>query len=299
LGATLYFFLTGGKPTQATSRMMDGIKSPSEINPKISAQISSAIMLAMEVKPEDRFQSIADFRNALDTLAEENVTVPPIGKTIIIDTPVAVETHVTDLDGNEYPIVKIGKQLWLGENLRTTRFQNGDEIWVVNNKEKWRYAFENKLPACAWFNFDNSSKPEYGLYYNFHALNDARNICPEGFRIPNTLDLNSLSSFINHQNEDPKVLISKKESIEGWLSINQGLDKYGLNLHLSGYLYSDSFIFYSCNFELEKKAYLFLIKDEIKFSGIHIDLENPILIILVKSLESGFNIRCIKKQENE
>jgi formylglycine-generating enzyme required for sulfatase activity/predicted Ser/Thr protein kinase len=70
LGATLYFLLTGKKPLAATDRSFERLQAPHEINPAISTQLSSAIMMAMEMKPDDRFQNIEDFRAAMTMLAE-------------------------------------------------------------------------------------------------------------------------------------------------------------------------------------------------------------------------------------
>lgn len=65
LGATMYFLLTGEKPLAATDRVTENMPAPHELNSLITSQVSSAIMLAMEIKTEDRFQNIEDFRNAL------------------------------------------------------------------------------------------------------------------------------------------------------------------------------------------------------------------------------------------
>ncbi len=69
IGATFYFMLTGEKPLNVTNRYNERLKAPHEINPNVSMQISSAVMLAMEMKSEDRFQSVGDFRLALQQLA--------------------------------------------------------------------------------------------------------------------------------------------------------------------------------------------------------------------------------------
>jgi gliding motility-associated-like protein len=68
LGATLYFMLTGEKPLAATDRNLESLIPPHNINTAISSQLSSAVMMAMEMKPEDRFQNIADLRKALGML---------------------------------------------------------------------------------------------------------------------------------------------------------------------------------------------------------------------------------------
>ena len=62
IGATFYFMLTGVKPLNVTERYSERIKGPHEINSNVSVQVSSAVMLAMEMNAEDRFQNVADFR---------------------------------------------------------------------------------------------------------------------------------------------------------------------------------------------------------------------------------------------
>jgi serine/threonine protein kinase len=69
IGATFYFMLTGEKPLNVTERYTERQKAPHEINPSVSMQVSSAVMLAMEMKAEDRFQNVADFRLGLKQLA--------------------------------------------------------------------------------------------------------------------------------------------------------------------------------------------------------------------------------------
>jgi formylglycine-generating enzyme required for sulfatase activity/predicted Ser/Thr protein kinase len=69
LGATLYFLLTGHKPIAATDRYREQLAAPHQINPAVSEQLSSAVMMAMEMKEEDRFQHIGDFRSALQQMA--------------------------------------------------------------------------------------------------------------------------------------------------------------------------------------------------------------------------------------
>lgn len=39
---------------------------------------------------------------------------------------------VRDLSGNSYPVVKVGCEVWLGSNLRTTKFDGGEEIPLVD-----------------------------------------------------------------------------------------------------------------------------------------------------------------------
>lgn len=76
LGATMYFLLTGERPIAAPDRMDADMKAPHELNPKVDSQISSAVVLAMEMRPADRFQTIADFRSALEFLSGNKSSSP-------------------------------------------------------------------------------------------------------------------------------------------------------------------------------------------------------------------------------
>jgi serine/threonine protein kinase len=77
LGATFYFMLTGQRPLTATQRHGDFLQMPHQLNPNVSTQISSAIMLALSMKPEDRFQNVTDFRSAVNGTLKIN-NPPPI-----------------------------------------------------------------------------------------------------------------------------------------------------------------------------------------------------------------------------
>jgi formylglycine-generating enzyme required for sulfatase activity len=64
--------LTGEKPIAATDRNLEAIQPPHALNNKVSEQISSAVMLAMELKPENRFQSVAEMREVIQSLRQIN-----------------------------------------------------------------------------------------------------------------------------------------------------------------------------------------------------------------------------------
>ncbi len=90
------------------------------------------------------------------------------------------EGTVTDIDGNVYTTVLIGTQEWLGENLRTSRFSNGDPIsnvqsssdWAVTTTPAWRMAYST--------NYENN----FGKMYNWFVVGDQRNVCPSGWHVP-------------------------------------------------------------------------------------------------------------------
>lgn len=66
VGAILYQMLTGVKPIESTEReFKDELKSPRELGVKVSANTDRAVMEALAVRPELRFQGIQEFQEAL------------------------------------------------------------------------------------------------------------------------------------------------------------------------------------------------------------------------------------------
>lgn len=105
---------------------------------------------------------------------------------------------VIDIDGNVYSTVQIGSQVWLGENLRTTRFNNGDQIPPVTANADWRLL---STPAYCWYQNDQAGYGAvYGALYNWYAVDSAsngnRNICPVGWHIPTEAEWSILTNHL-------------------------------------------------------------------------------------------------------
>jgi uncharacterized protein (TIGR02145 family) len=90
---------------------------------------------------------------------------------------------VTDIDGNIYKTVKIGKQLWMAENLRTTRYQNGD---LIGTTTPATLDISTEItPRYQWaYDGDESNVTTYGRLYTWFVASDSRNVCPAGWRVP-------------------------------------------------------------------------------------------------------------------
>ena len=100
---------------------------------------------------------------------------------------------ITDIDGNTYNLVQIGKQLWTAENLNVSKYRNGDEIPEVQDKTEWA-----ALTTGAWCYLDNNpdNGAIYGKLYNQHAINDPRGLAPEGFHIPTDKEWTELTDCL-------------------------------------------------------------------------------------------------------
>ena len=88
---------------------------------------------------------------------------------------------VTDYDGNVYQTVLIGDQCWMMENLKVTHYRNGDPIPHVTDGEIW-----SGLTSGAYCHYDNDegNVSTYGRLYNWYAVEDSRNIAPDGWHVP-------------------------------------------------------------------------------------------------------------------
>jgi len=96
---------------------------------------------------------------------------------------------VTDIDGNIYKTVKIGTQWWMAENLKVTKYRNGNLIPNVTNMTQW-----DNLTTGAYctYNHDATNVTNYGRLYNWYAANDSRNIAPAGWHVPSDVELTTL-----------------------------------------------------------------------------------------------------------
>jgi len=72
---------------------------------------------------------------------------------IIIAGFIYSQTTVTDIDGNVYKTVKIGEQVWLAENLKVTKYRNGDPIPFITDSVAW-----TDLTTGAYCNYRNKKK---------------------------------------------------------------------------------------------------------------------------------------------
>lgn len=102
-------------------------------------------------------------------------------------------TAIKDIDGNVYHAVTIGTQVWMLENLKTTRFRNGDPIPHITDQIAW-----NALTTAAYCNYnnDNSYPNTYGHLYNFFAVSDSRNIAPLGWHVAADTEWVSLFNYL-------------------------------------------------------------------------------------------------------
>jgi len=100
---------------------------------------------------------------------------------------------VTDIDGNIYQTTEIGDQIWIAENLKTTKYNDGTPITLITNNDTW---YELTTEAYCYYGNDESSyKDEYGALYNGYAV-ISNKLCPIGWHVPSYEEWQVLMNYL-------------------------------------------------------------------------------------------------------
>ncbi len=138
------------------------------------------------------------------------------GNTVTFNTSSATDDTVADIDGNVYRTVRIGNQVWMAENLRTTRFSDGPPIPCVTDDSAWDGL---RTPGYCWYNNDISNGATYGGMYNWYAVNTGR-LAPEGWHVPTKEEWLTLINYLG--GEDAAGGKLKETGTAHWASPNTG-----------------------------------------------------------------------------
>jgi uncharacterized protein (TIGR02145 family) len=158
---------------------------------------------------------------------------------------------VIDIDGNVYKTVTIGTQVWMKENLKTTKYSNGDSIGTTTpatlditseNKPKYQWAYDGNENYVA----------TYGRLYTWYALTDSRNVCPTGWHVPIDEEWTILTDYLTNKgygykgngNEITKSMAATsgwtKNSLIGNVGNNQtSNNRSGFTAFAGGYRYGN------------------------------------------------------------
>jgi len=163
--------LTSGSFHSSTKQRLLMMVKPKSGNIRYGVRITLAICLLVI------FSLFMSFKNSLTEPAE---TSEESG----IFSAMQTET-VKDIDGNIYRTVILGNHLWMAENLRTTRYNDGNSIPYIRSDEFWQ---KYEAGYC-WYNNDESGKTkEYGALYNWYSVNTGK-LCPTGWHVPGKEEL--------------------------------------------------------------------------------------------------------------
>jgi uncharacterized protein (TIGR02145 family) len=217
---------SGSVLSAASSQVIDcGICWSNTPDPTINGNAASSLKNAgsFTCKLTDLMPDITYHVRAYAVTAEGT----EYGKTILLTTPNETGSllstlntelsyeKVTDIENNEYHTIVIGTQTWMVENLRVTKFRNGEIIPNVTDNTKW-----TKLKTSAQCTYNNNSEAnsirKYGRLYNYYAVKDTRNIAPEGWHVATTADWASLITYINNNKGVAKSVAQAMATKTDW-----------------------------------------------------------------------------------
>jgi len=129
-----------------------------------------------------------------------NITMDAIDSITFVESSTLFEcgvSSISDIDGNIYNTVLIGNQCWIKENLKTTRYRNGNPIdYPGDDGNLWN---NNASGAYSWYENDISWKALYGALYNWPAVNNANGLCPTGWHVPTQAEWTDLLNYVEDQ----------------------------------------------------------------------------------------------------
>lgn len=130
---------------------------------------------------------------------------------------VSFTTLLGDIDGNSYSFITFMGQVWMAENLKTTKLNDGTLISNATVPADWESA---STPAYVWYsNNEDLYKLTYGALYNWQAV-ASNKLCPEGWHVPTESDWNVLIGYLLGADVAGGKL--KQEGTALWLSPNVG-----------------------------------------------------------------------------
>ncbi|MDD3946173.1 MAG: FISUMP domain-containing protein [Bacteroidales bacterium] len=208
--------------------------------------------------------------------------------TIVTDSPTVSKNYevdfvpCTDAGGRNYPVVKIGDQTWMAENLaylpsiNTGQESSTTKMYYVNG-----YQQINLFGARGSFNYRT-----YGVLYNWPAAMEA---CPTGWHLPSDETWTALTDFLG--GVDVSGMKLKKNS--GWNDDGHGDDSAGFGAIPGGARYSRSNPYF---WDLGDVAYFWSAtkKAESQVLGIVLRKQNQNVQRTYYPEAFAMSVRCIK-----
>jgi len=199
---------------------------------------------------------------------------------------------VYDIEGNKYKTIGIGSQIWMAENLRSTRLNDNTEIKYLSDSIEWTTI---SLPGYCWYDNDTLLKIPYGGLYNWFAINTGK-LCPTDWHIPSEGEWHALTNRLGGKNVAGGKL--KVIGTDYWNSPNRGATNSANYNAVPG-----GGIFHSHFWSFGTRCYWWSSTQADTTWITTIALFNKSSSILIgpggRTSSSGLSVRCIKDNVSE
>ena len=235
-----------------TDTFMDNTAPTASVTTATISNSSYAVVQSTEtgtaylVKTTVSISTLASIRDAADnqsnsvaiSLANTDTDLPAAGladgtyKVYAVDSAgnlsgpsadnVTIVSGLVDIDGNVYSTVAIGAQHWMAENLKVTKYRNGDNITNITSNSDWN---SDSSGAYGVYNNNTTNLDTYGRLYNWYAADNSSGLCPDGWHVPTKSEFN---------------IVNTQDFQSNFLAVRAGLRTY----NNGAYSYLDTFTYF-------------------------------------------------------
>ncbi len=260
---------------------------------KIMFLLCAAALLAVACNKED------------DNPSPENPVNP--SDTTQVDPPTdgMIPNALSDIDGNVYDAVRIGNQVWMASNLRTTRYANGDVIpegQTSSNTAPYRYT-------------PSTDVAEYGYLYNWAAVmhgeasstanpSGVQGVCPDGWHVPSDAEWSQLTDYLGSHSEyvcsgNGQNIAKALAADHGWTMTTGdecavGYDQSGNNSTGFSALPAGGYYGSCCFFGNYALFWSATEDDDYIVYGRYLNYYYALVYRYTNNKDNGFSVRCVR-----
>jgi uncharacterized protein (TIGR02145 family) len=169
----------------------------------------------IDLKPNTTYNVRAYATNAAGINYGNQVSFTTKSDTIVFNQTITYGT-IRDIDGNIYKTVNTGSQIWMAENLKTTFYNDGEPIAIIDDDFKWD---SDATGAFCYYENEFSNQYLFGLLYNWNAVRTGK-LCPDGWHVPANTEWTILTDFLGGESVAGGKL--KETGLTHWSSPNSG-----------------------------------------------------------------------------
>ena len=209
--------------------------------------------------------------------------------------------NVVDIDGNVYNTIAIGDQDWMKENLKVTRYRNGEPIPNVTDDDTW---VGLTTGAYCWINNDSvtgrtGAYARHGALYNWYAVVDGRRICPTGWHVPTDAEWQVMEREIGMTFAEADGTVDRGENYgtmlkdsTGWVNKGKGTNTTEFSALPGGLRFATSGEFFNVGID----ACWWTATEEDSFNAWLRNMYTTLTSIyrIPDSKNFGFSVRCVR-----
>jgi uncharacterized protein (TIGR02145 family) len=136
---------------------------------------------------------------------------------------------VSDIDGNKYATIQIGNQVWMAENLKVSKYNDGAPIHDYNDYLAYKFPWKDVQGAYLYYNDRIAYEQPHGKLYNGIAVKSGK-ICPKGWHVPNYDEWDILIDYLGGE----AIAGLRMKSTSGWAENGNGSNESGFSATPSG-----------------------------------------------------------------